>query len=313
MPIKLSIIVPMYKSEWCISDCITSLYKQDLPLDDYEVLAVDNGSPDGCAEYIRTIQKKYFNLRLISLFPNCLPSGARNAGMDAAKGKYIMFVDSDDMLKPNVIGTLLEEMENDNLDFLHFVSDLICDGKIVERENSKTTPVVDGIDLLVDELIPIQSFDVTWGKIYNTQFLRENELHCTEGLLYEDTEFAYRIFAAAKRVKHTDFVPYLYRFNEGSATQNHCTYKAIKSDILCINKMIEDVNMFRKQGLDVRFIKIVETCLRWTIHVVFTNYCKYQGPEKKMLFQMMRQTFTWRCLPYMSKKKFILLKLGIIR
>lgn len=314
MSLKLSVIVPMFKSEWCIADCIQSLYNQDLPEDEYEVIAVDNGSPDGCADYIRQLQVTHKNLRLISLAQNRLPSGARNAGIKAANGTYLMFVDSDDMLKTNVLKFLVDVISQDNLDFVHFIADVLKDGKIIENENKPSTPVVSGIELVVRGLIPKFGFDVSWGKVYKAQFLLENNLYFMEGLLYEDTEFTYRVYALAKRAKHIDMTPYLYRCNDMSATNNHGSYIAIQSDIFCICKMIDDIKQFRIEHVDEIFIRQLESCLRWTIHVVLTNYHQYKDlREKRHLLKLMRHNFHLSVLKYMSKKDFVLLKLGLLK
>ena len=100
--LMLSIVVPVYNAERYLEECLRSLFVQDIPADTYEVIAVDNGSRDGSAALIKQLQNEYANLRLVTLIENQLPSGARNAGMDAAKGKYMMFVDSDDYLYPNM-------------------------------------------------------------------------------------------------------------------------------------------------------------------------------------------------------------------
>ena len=80
----LSIIVPVYNAERYLEECLRSLFVQDIPAEAYEVIAVDNGSRDTSASIIDRLQVEYPNLRKVTLETNQLPSGARNAGMDAA-------------------------------------------------------------------------------------------------------------------------------------------------------------------------------------------------------------------------------------
>lgn len=312
MSLKLSIIVPMYKSEWCIADCITSLYHQDLSLDEYEVIAVDNGSPDGCADYIRSLQKRYANLQLISLPINRLPSGARNVGMDAAQGTYLMFVDSDDMLKPNVLKHLIGEIAQDNLDFVHFGADELCGSELRERKSPSASLIMSGAELYFWKLMSKNGKETTWSKIYSRKFLIDNNIKCREGLLFEDTEFAFRLFAIAKRAKHIAYKPYIYRLNTQSATQNRITESAVISDLLEVPILIKDIRMFKANQYDSRFIPEMEGIIRYDIANSLKVYKFFRDNEKLRIYKTLQRCVSWRCLPYMSKKKFILLKLGII-
>ena len=118
--IKLSIIVPIYNVEKYIEECIRSLYSQDIPLEEYEVICVDDCSPDQSASIVERLQKEYPTLKLIRHKRNKKLGGARNTGIKVADGKYIMFVDSDDMLKPDCLKQLINEMETGHDDFIHF-------------------------------------------------------------------------------------------------------------------------------------------------------------------------------------------------
>lgn len=126
--IKLSIIVPIYNVEPYLRKCVESLLTQDLDPAEYEIILVDDGSPDGCSaicdEYAQTLHpsggsRKGANIKVIHQ-PNAGLSAARNTGIMAAKGKYVQFVDSDDYLQPNVLRELVEQMERENLDVLRF-------------------------------------------------------------------------------------------------------------------------------------------------------------------------------------------------
>ena len=118
--LKLSIIVPMYNVEPYIEKCIRSLYRQDIPMTDYEVVCVDDCSPDKSAQIVDKLQTGYSTLQLIRHERNKKLGGARNTGIRAAKGKYLLFVDSDDMLKPNCLKQLIDEIDSQQDDYIHF-------------------------------------------------------------------------------------------------------------------------------------------------------------------------------------------------
>ena len=93
--IKLSIIVPIYGVEQYLCKCVDSLLAQDLPASDYEIILVDDESPDACPQICDEYAKEHANIRVIHQ-TNAGLSAARNAGLKVAKGEYVCFVDSDD-------------------------------------------------------------------------------------------------------------------------------------------------------------------------------------------------------------------------
>ena len=115
--IKLSFIVPIYNVEPYLRKCVDSLLAQDYS--DYEIILVDDGSPDGCPKICDEYAAAHKNVRVVHR-PNGGLSAARNSGIEVAKGEYICFVDSDDYWEPNVIGRLMEQIERDDLDVLRF-------------------------------------------------------------------------------------------------------------------------------------------------------------------------------------------------
>lgn len=306
----LSIIVPVYNAERYLEECLRSLFVQDIPAANYEVIAVDNGSRDSSAAIIKTLQSEYSNLRVVTLAENRLPSGGRNAGMDAAKGKYIMFVDSDDYLNPNVLSRLVDEIEKDYLDIVHFSNDTLMEGAIIKEQSVPTTPVMSGVDLFFMDL---KMLGVSWSKIYNRQFLADNQLRCNEALLYEDDEFAYRLYAYAKRTRHIGFSPYVYRANPYSATCNRINMQSMTSDMHAITAFERDVRVFEQKKVDERLIEHLKKFVRYVIEICYQRYHQFPEEQQKKLKQIYRKTLTWRMLPYMSTKKWILLKLNIIR
>ena len=126
--IKLSIIVPIYGVEHYLRKCVDSLLAQDLASSEYEIILVDDESPDACPqicdEYARLMNERVNELtneriKVIHRKNGGL-SAARNSGINVAQGEYLMFVDSDDYLEPNVLGSLLKRMEEQRLDVLRY-------------------------------------------------------------------------------------------------------------------------------------------------------------------------------------------------
>jgi glycosyltransferase involved in cell wall biosynthesis len=305
----LSIVVPVYNAERYLEECLRSLFVQDLSADAYEVIAVDNGSRDGSAALIKQLQNEYSNLRLVTLVENQLPSGARNAGMDAAKGKYLMFLDSDDYLYPNMLQSLVNAIEKENLDFAHFDTDLLVEGKVVKGERVNVTSTISGVELY--HLNP-KYREVAWSKIYRRDFIEAHHLRCTKGLLYEDFEFAHRLYALATRVRHIDIVPYVFRQHATSTTKNRVNLANLMANLVEINALYDDI-YGAKIVRDPKMIQDAEEIIRGNIWEDYRIYPRLAADEQKTAKQGMRKYISRRMLPYMSVKRYVLLKLGIIK
>ena len=103
MPIKVSVVVPVYNPGRYIEDCITSLVQQSLPADEYEVCFVDDGSTDETPARLDQLAGEHPNVRVIHQEPSGWSGKPRNVGIEATTGEYIMFVDNDDYLGPEAL------------------------------------------------------------------------------------------------------------------------------------------------------------------------------------------------------------------
>ena len=113
----LSIVVPVYNAELYLEECLHSLFTQDLPQTDYEVICVDDGSTDKSGFILKSFSEKHPNLTIITQ-ENSGVATARNTGLSAARGDYIWFVDADDVIQTNILRKLrgiLEAADYDQL------------------------------------------------------------------------------------------------------------------------------------------------------------------------------------------------------
>lgn len=116
---KVSIIIPLYNLEKLIGKCIASALAQDLSPEEYEILVIDDGSTDGSLAAAEKAAQGHPNVHVYTK-PNEGLSRTRNYGTDRAAGRYVMYLDADDYLEPNVLGHLVETMECGGLDMLCF-------------------------------------------------------------------------------------------------------------------------------------------------------------------------------------------------
>ena len=215
---KLSVIVPIYGVAKYLCKCIDSLLSQDIM--DYEIILVDDGSPDDCPKICDEYVVQYPNTIKVIHQSNAGLSAARNAGLTIAQGDYIMYVDSDDYLQQNVLGALMEQVKRDQLDVLRFryqnvreSGEVFAPYKDMMNYNDYSSIPTDGLTFLNERM---------GTQCYAVQFILRRELalqeQFTPGIYFEDTDWTPRMLLRAKRVASTDLVVYNYLWREGSIT-----------------------------------------------------------------------------------------------
>jgi len=202
----LSIIIPVYNAEKYIGSCLDSLLAQDIS--DYEILCVNDGSRDGSAAILEEYARQHAGIQVIHK-ENGGVTSARNAGLEAAKGDFIWFVDADDLIKENTLGTLRSlAAGKDRVIFgaYEFTDALSEEELALSRDNSLSTNT---------------SFydSVVWRSLLRRDFLIQNGLcfrypELTHG---EDGLFMYEVTLRDPDSVETEEVIYFYRLHSGSA------------------------------------------------------------------------------------------------
>ena len=237
----LSIIIPMYNVELYIEACLLSCLKQDIPLSDYEIIVVNDGSPDGCLAIAERVASTTSNIRIVSQ-PNGGLSVARNTGVKHAKGDYLWFVDGDDRIREDCLKSLVEQCERDNLDMLAIAAANVIDGREVRRFSYTNLSVVSGGEVLdrggMQHCVPFT--------IYRREFFLQHQLEFYPGIFHEDSEFSPRSYYYAKRVGFTNDVVYLVTINPNSITRT-VNYKK-SFDYLKVAMSIHDFSLNVAKG-----------------------------------------------------------------
>ena len=217
---KLSIIVPIYGVEQYLRKCVDSLLAQNILSSDYEIILVDDGSPDACPQICDTYATAYKNVQVVHRENGGL-SAARNSGIEVAQGEYLMFVDSDDYIEPNVLKGLLAQVERDNLDVLRYRLQYVNPQYQVFnpyksnpfKGNDYSEVPTDGVSFLNSRM---STACYAWTFVIKREIL-EGCLF-TPGIYFEDTDWTPRMLVGANRVASTDTIVYNYLVREGSIT-----------------------------------------------------------------------------------------------
>ena len=227
MPV-ISIIVPIFNVQIYLRKCIDSLLAQDIMQQDCEIILVDDGSTDDSGKIADSYAALHPQISVIHQ-PNAGLSEARNTGIRAAQGKYIMFVDSDDYIEPNILQALISKVQRDDLDVLRFNYQNVNEKGEVFNPNKSYKPFVDYRDELCDGLTFLNERLGT--ACYVVQFLVRRELvpTFTRGIYFEDVDWTPRMLLGAKRVTSVRTIVYDCLMRQGSITQNSDSTKKRKA------------------------------------------------------------------------------------
>lgn len=212
----LTIIIPMYNREDTIGRCLDSILSQNS--DEIEIICVDDGSTDRTREVVQKYQQMTPNIRMIANPKNQGQSCARNHGIEAAQGKYIWFVDSDDYISSEAIAFLKDYCCEKEIDVVNFDILNISDrGKeISTRELERTNEIMKGEELFClfsDESAVKAS---VCSQIYLRSFLENINLKFTEGYVAEDAAFNLRALVLAQTAVYIKKALYIYMINHST-------------------------------------------------------------------------------------------------
>ena len=273
---KLSIIIPIYKVEDYLRKCVDSVLNQDY--EDYEIILVDDGSPDGCPAICDKYAAEHDNIQVIHRENGGL-SEARNSGIEVAQGEFIMFVDSDDYIEPNVLGGLMAQMVRDNLDVLRYRLQYVNPQYEVYnpyksnpfKGNDYSEEPTDGI-LFLNTRMNIQCY--AWQFILNRTLLARCLF--TPGIYFEDTDWTPRMLVKAKRVASTNTIVYNYLVREGSITNavNRSKQKKVLDDKMrLVREMQRQAADLKSQGKDNRwFAKMIAATVISIVGILSTQF-----------------------------------------
>ncbi len=271
---QFSIIIPVYKVEDYIEKCLLSCLRQDFPPEQYEIIVVDDESPDDSINVAHSVVERFPHhyVKYISRKNGGL-SAARNTGFTQAKGKYVWFVDSDDYISENALkdlSSIIEKYHPDVISFNHFTvfPDKTKRSSFPEEICNK---VISGIEYLDKE-----RFLSACDRIYKHSFLIENCLVFHEGILWEDSEFNIRAFGVTNNMYCINAPFYYYVRRPGSITTECNLKRSIDSRFKIITSVCK---WFEGRNLNDEQIKVINTHIANA--VVSCSASIYELPKDK--------------------------------
>ena len=210
---KVSVIVPVFNASKYIGKTLDSIINQDF--DSYEIIVVDDGSTDNSLEIINdTLEKTEIPHKVIHQ-ENAGVSVARNVGIDASTGDYLVFIDADDHVTSNHLSTLYNGESDFSL--ILYVKE---DGDRLIDMDTYTEDVISAYDFIKKEL----NMEITFNffqLMYKASIIKDNNIRFTPGIVYgEDTEFAHKALSNGSEIVINNTVTYYYVQHSDSAIKS---------------------------------------------------------------------------------------------
>ena len=170
---RFSIIIPAYNAEHTIRRCVDSLLRQNCS--DAEIILVNDGSQDQTGTICEEYANDYENVRYIEQ-KNGGVSSARNAGLDAARGEYILFVDSDDYVSENILSVLREAIESHPVDLLRFSHKTFKNEQFTQCRLTPKESAGAEMEAIIQQAICDKSLNAPWAKVYKRVLIEEKHI-----------------------------------------------------------------------------------------------------------------------------------------
>lgn len=256
----VSIIVPIYKVENYLERCICSILNQTWS--DFELILVDDGSPDGCPQLCDQWKEKDSRIKVIHKENGGL-SDARNAGLKIASGELIAFVDSDDWVSPDYLSVLVETLQKNDCDIVE-CGIIRTRGEADELRSGKENTKVSlfQTEEALEQLIKDSLFhQYVWNKLYKRSVI--GKIFFEKGKTNEDEFWTYQVFENAKRIGRVE-VPLYYYFQRATSIMGE-GYSLKRLDAL-------EAKMQRQKYIEEKYPKLKDIA-----EVNLFTSCIYQG------------------------------------
>ena len=221
---RLSFIIPAYNVSQFIPRCLESILALPVEAGDIEIVVVDDCSTDNTREVVGRMAQQHSNIILLCQSENHRQGAARNKGIEAASGDFVVFVDADDVVEDGVVAAL-NRAEREKLDICFYgILHEGIDGSYREvKWSMPSNTVVDGVTFL-NEFLDMDINSV-WRGVYRRNLIIENHLSFVENVRWEDGDFCLNLYCCAKSIGNVNENGYIYKRNEQSTnfTQSYQT------------------------------------------------------------------------------------------
>ena len=284
----ISVIMPCYNTEQYVEETLKSVLNQSFK--DYEIICLNDGSTDGTLEILKRYQQSYPNIRVISSENHGI-AYQRNTGVQCAQGKYIYYMDSDDLLKENCLETLYQYAEADNLDVVYFEADSFYETKEIEEafpkfltlyhRHKEYDGIYDGRNLYI-QMENAGDIKMSVGLQFTRhQFLLDNNIKFGMERYFEDNLYTVKVTLKAGKARCVRDNLYLRRVRANSTmttSENKTRFESYLEVVRGLMQILEE----EKQDFVLQ--EAIYKRIRGTFINVYKDYLKVPEEEKEEFF-----------------------------
>jgi len=288
---KITVVMPVFNTEAYIDRAVKSILDQTF--ENFELLVINDGSTDGSLSRLEQWASKDHRLRVISQV-NRGASAARNVGISQAKGNFIYFMDSDDILHKDALDTCYEYCRRDQMDFVFFDAETLNDGAFnaafVEKFNYKRrgieSKIMPGTVTFEKLLKSSKFFSPVWLLFIDLNFLRKIKLTFNENIVHEDDLFTSFLFLEAQRTRYISASFFIRRLRAGSFMMVPYSMKNINSYFMIGTKLLA----YAKENIKGK--EVVDLYLNEMINAAVWK--AYAMPWKNRIYILILSLRSWR-------------------
>lgn len=247
---KYSVIIPVYNSEKTIKRCIESITSQERT--DVEIIIINDGSTDESESLCKALQTEHNNIIYIHK-ENGGVSSARNLGLTVAKGKYVMFVDSDDYVDSECFD-VFDNYTKSDADYYQFGFSIVAKGLVKETRvwSERHVNTINEKETFIGESVVTRSINSCWAKLYKRKIIEENDLRfCEELSIAEDLTFVFTFLLSADKIERIDStICFVDVSNEDSLSRKY--RENLSEQLICVYESM--CKAFEKSDLESEFV-----------------------------------------------------------
>ncbi len=294
----ISVIVSIYNAEKYLNKCIESILCQKCR--DFELILVDDGSPDRCPQICDEWAEKDERIRVFHK-PNGGLSSARNCGLAHAKGDYVIFPDPDDWVEADYLSHLLELINTYEADLS--ICGRFRDNTVMDKDKSLT--VMDMKTALEQLMYPSSFCGFAWNKLFKKDIITKNNLSFDEELgMIQDLHFCVRYVQCCKRIVYDPLPLYRYSVDLGGVTSRHTALTPRKiSGILAYKKIAEIAHDSYPRVEEIAYCSLCNLCLGF-IMIYYEQKMKSKETLKLLKSYFVKyKKYYYNCDVYSAEQK----------
>lgn len=266
--IEISVIVPIYNVEKYLHKCVESILNQTFK--NFEIILVNDGATDNCPKIADEFAEKYPDIITTVHKKNGGLGDARNYGINYTKGKYLLFIDSDDYIAEDMLEMLYNNVKK-------YGSDIVISGFQSVSESGNIISVIkenlseDEVMNLKDNKNLMMINPAAWNKLYNRElFIQHPDIRYPSRDWYEDIRTTLKLFNVAENITYVNKPLYNYLWREGSITNN----KSCERNIEIIYALEDILDYFKKNNMydtykeELEFLTILHVYLTASVRVL---------------------------------------------